>query len=219
MYTDGITEATDHDTRMFGIERTLASLASVADLAEPASYTSQLLADVADFVGQSPQSDDITLLALNWGRGDDETTPATLEATIGSRLEEVFGLIAHCDALLAERGIPAPLREDIQLVLEELLVNIVEHGQASGHLTLQLRLAARTIVIELHNDGEAFDPLQSRPPELTGDIADRQQLGGLGIHLVRSMVSHMSHTHDTHGNHLLLRFNRFGPLDTDGASP
>ena len=72
------------------------------------------------------------------------------------------------------------------------------------------------VAIELIDDGVAFDPLQSVVPDLTGDLADREQVGGLGIHLARSMSSEMRYTRGACGNHLLLRFT-YPTLD--GSSP
>ena len=63
LYTDGVPEATDASGQMFGTERLLATL-------NGASYSSakELLeavhADVERFVGQAPQFDDLTMLAI-----------------------------------------------------------------------------------------------------------------------------------------------------------
>jgi sigma-B regulation protein RsbU (phosphoserine phosphatase) len=63
MFTDGVTEAMDSECREFGEERLESTLAAVT------SYSCQQIieavrADVATFVGEAEQSDDITVLAL-----------------------------------------------------------------------------------------------------------------------------------------------------------
>lgn len=63
MFTDGVTEAMDSECREFGEERLESTLATVT------SYSCQQIieavrADVATFVGEAEQSDDITVLAL-----------------------------------------------------------------------------------------------------------------------------------------------------------
>jgi sigma-B regulation protein RsbU (phosphoserine phosphatase) len=218
MYTDGITEAADAELQMFGIERTLQSLACVSDAGTAADHTRQLLDDVERFVVDAPQSDDITVLALRRDYGDDETTPAILDATIENRMGEAFALMDQCDALLEEFQVTPTPRQNVRLALEELLVNMVRYGQPDGRvgrIDLQLRLAAHTLIVELHDNGMPFDPLQSAPPELTGDIADQSHVGGFGIHLVRSVTHHIRYTRDAYGNHLLMRFNRFAMSDTE----
>ena len=66
LYTDGVNEALDTESRMFhvsGIERTLDRFVSGASAA---TVVSTLAADVAEFVGTAPQSDDITILVLRY---------------------------------------------------------------------------------------------------------------------------------------------------------
>jgi sigma-B regulation protein RsbU (phosphoserine phosphatase) len=89
------------------------------------------------------------------------------------------------------------------------MVNIVQHGYPdaqAGTIGLDLRTTDEGIVVELHSDGLPFDPTRAPPVELTGDLADRDEVGGLGIHLVRAMVSEMDYAHDASGNHLRLHF-------------
>jgi sigma-B regulation protein RsbU (phosphoserine phosphatase) len=204
MYTDGITEASDEDQRPFGIERSVESLARVPATAPPAGYIERLLGDVDHFVAGASQADDITVLALTW-HGESAVT----ELRIGSRLADVFDAIDRCATLLEEAGVPASLRSDMRLVLEELMVNTVEYGYPDGRpgqIRILLRLLPDAVTVELADDGVAFDPLQSAPPDLTGDLADREQVGGLGIHLARTMASEMRYTRSADGNRLRLRF-------------
>ena len=205
MYTDGITEASDHEQRMYGIERTVQSLAEVPPAAPTAGYIERLLGDVDRFVAEAAQADDITLLALTWHGA---TAPGT-EMGIGNQLADVFGALDRCENLLQEADVPAALRSDMRLVLEELMVNTVEYGYPDGRpgqIRIRLQPQPDAVAIELIDDGVAFDPLQSATPDLTGDLADREQVGGLGIHLARTMTSEMRYTRDADGNHLLLRF-------------
>jgi sigma-B regulation protein RsbU (phosphoserine phosphatase) len=215
MYTDGITEASDHGQQMYGIERTVESLAQVPPTASTAGYIERLLGDVDHFVAEAAQADDITVLALTWHGA---TAPGT-EMCIGNQLADVFGALDRCENLLQEADVPATLRSDMRLVLEELMVNTVEYGYPDGRpgqIRILLQPQPDAVEIELIDDGVVFDPLQSATPDLTGDLADREQVGGLGIHLARTMASEMRYTRDAHGNHLLLRFAYPNP---DGSSP
>jgi phosphoserine phosphatase RsbU/P len=205
MYTDGITEASDDEQRMYGIERTVESLAQVPPTAPTAGYIERLLGDVDRFVAEAAQADDITVLALTWHGA---TAPGT-EISIGNQLADVFGALDRCENLLLEADVPAALRGDMRLVLEELMVNTVEYGYPDGRpgrIRILLQPQPDAVAVELIDDGGPFDPLQSATPDLTGDLADREQVGGLGIHLARTMASEMRYTRDADGNHLLLRF-------------
>ena len=64
--TDGIKEATNQAEECFEKKRMKASLQEVADKgqADAADYIHHLVGDVTAFVGDAPQSDDLTLLAI-----------------------------------------------------------------------------------------------------------------------------------------------------------
>ena len=73
LYTDGVNEALDEESRMFhvsGIEQTLNKFVNGASAA---TIVSSLAADVAHFVGSAPQSDDITILVMRYTRSADQS--------------------------------------------------------------------------------------------------------------------------------------------------
>jgi sigma-B regulation protein RsbU (phosphoserine phosphatase) len=65
LYTDGISEAMDDRERMFSERRLREFLARVGDCS-PFDLIRALVAEVRRFTGDTPQSDDITLLALRF---------------------------------------------------------------------------------------------------------------------------------------------------------
>jgi len=63
LYTDGITEALDNEGNEFGLERTIGSVQSSANEGAQAIVT-RLIDDLRNFVGSTPQNDDITMIAI-----------------------------------------------------------------------------------------------------------------------------------------------------------
>ncbi len=63
LYTDGVTEAEDADDTLYGGERLAQVLANVPSI-DPRIIVGAVIEDVRRFVGETEQSDDITLLAL-----------------------------------------------------------------------------------------------------------------------------------------------------------
>lgn len=63
LYTDGVTEATNGENELYGEERLLAVLGAHEDAA-PKALLPAVKSDIDDFVGDAPQFDDITMLAL-----------------------------------------------------------------------------------------------------------------------------------------------------------
>ena len=94
----------------------------------------------------------------------------------------------------------------VNLVLEELGLNIMNYGHDEGLHEFEITLTSEADVlrIEFTDDGRPFDPLNEAPkPDLDASVDDRQ-VGGLGIHLVRTMVDEMSYRREHDKNHLTL---------------
>jgi serine phosphatase RsbU (regulator of sigma subunit) len=62
-YTDGITEAMNHQRELYGDERFLAAIRKYGDL-DVVEFVNQLKEDIMNFTGGYEQSDDITLVAV-----------------------------------------------------------------------------------------------------------------------------------------------------------
>lgn len=65
VYTDGVTEATDADDRLFGVERTVLSL-NKAKNASPQTLLETVYADVREFAGDAEQFDDLTMMCVEY---------------------------------------------------------------------------------------------------------------------------------------------------------
>ena len=63
LYTDGVPEATNADNELFGAERMLAALNKAPD-APPRKALENVKNAVDTFVGDAPQFDDLTMLAI-----------------------------------------------------------------------------------------------------------------------------------------------------------
>lgn len=64
-YTDGVTEATNKDNELYGMERLTAILGENSSLS-PTELLPKIKEDIESFVGEAPQFDDITMLCLEY---------------------------------------------------------------------------------------------------------------------------------------------------------
>ena len=64
LYTDGLNEAEDAEYRLFGNERIDEVMQTTSQ--EPRTLIERMTQAVADFVGDTEQSDDLTMLAIQW---------------------------------------------------------------------------------------------------------------------------------------------------------
>ena len=68
LYTDGVTEAMNAAEELYGEDRSLTALNKSAYKDDPTALLREIARSVTDFVGEAEQSDDITMLGLNyWG--------------------------------------------------------------------------------------------------------------------------------------------------------
>jgi anti-sigma regulatory factor (Ser/Thr protein kinase) len=94
----------------------------------------------------------------------------------------------------------------VKLVLEEILMNVISYGGDSTHrprIILNLSQRDDLVSMEISDDGIAYDPLTSPPPDLESELEDRP-IGGLGIYLVRELMDGMSYRFENGRNHLLV---------------
>jgi len=106
-------------------------------------------------------------------------------------LEAIFGFLGD---FFAERSVGERAEFSIKLAVEELFTNMVKYNtETSEKILIRIRLEGRQIVLELIDfDVDRFDPESVEKPDATQSIADRK-VGGLGLHLVRSVVDKISY--------------------------
>lgn len=98
----------------------------------------------------------------------------------------------------------------LELALEEVLVNVCRHAyrdqRAPGgekEFAVEVRALPDRLEVSIEDSGRAFDPTTLSPPDTDASL-DERPVGGLGIHLVRSMVDGMEYRRDGERNRLTL---------------
>lgn len=99
---------------------------------------------------------------------------------------------------------PPDLVFKLNLVLEELGVNIVNYSGATGDIEILLASDEESVTVEISDDGRPFNPLLDQDtPDVSAPLGNRP-IGGLGIHLVRSMMDEMSYSREDGKNKLAM---------------
>jgi anti-sigma regulatory factor (Ser/Thr protein kinase) len=85
----------------------------------------------------------------------------------------------------------------LNLVLEELVTNVFLHGAGPDGASVAVRAMADGDLLhgEVRDDGRPFDPLARQTPEIDLRLEDRE-IGGLGIHMVRSLAKDLSYARE-----------------------
>ncbi|HEX9536453.1 MAG TPA: ATP-binding protein [Stellaceae bacterium] len=132
-----------------------------------------------------------------------------MRASITLRAEhaEFARLQAFSDKFAHRCGLPDDERSRLLIILDELFTNAVTHGRgphsAGGTVAVVLGWRACRLRISFVDDGRPFDPLAFRGPDLA-DATEERGIGGLGIHIVRSLVHQARYRREGDRNHLHL---------------
>jgi serine/threonine-protein kinase RsbW len=105
-----------------------------------------------------------------------------------------------------EAGWPETVCLQIDLALEELLVNIMDYGypdRPPGQIELTLQASPDHLNITVADDGVPFNPWQYAAPNLEVPLEDRI-IGGLGIHLVKSIMDSCTYSFFDSRNRVIL---------------
>jgi len=135
--------------------------------------------------------------------GQDTTT-----IRLANRLREVERLAEGLTAFAARHGIDADRLAMLNLALEEAVANVILHGYDDDdehEIVVRLTPSGGDLEVEVEDDGRPFDPSQAPSPDLAAPLADRP-VGGLGIHLVRSVADRLQWTRREGRNFLVLTF-------------
>jgi serine/threonine-protein kinase RsbW len=95
----------------------------------------------------------------------------------------------------------------VNLAIDEVVTNVIRHGfedPAGEELTAQITVSGGQITTEVTDGGRAFNPLEAPAPDLEAPLAERE-LGGLGIHLVRSLMDRIEYRRENDKNVLTMR--------------
>ncbi|MBE6493939.1 MAG: ATP-binding protein [Methanosphaera stadtmanae] len=91
-------------------------------------------------------------------------------------------------------------QHDIKLIVEEIFVNIVNYSKCS-YIKVFFELNDNQFKIIFSDNGIKFNPLLKDDPEFPDRIEDAK-IGGLGIHLVKTLADEISYEYINDENHL-----------------
>lgn len=98
----------------------------------------------------------------------------------------------------------------IELAIEEIIVNIVRygcHGNEDCIIEVGVDLTEDKFILEISDNGSAFNPLEQEPPDIKISL-DQRKPGGLGIFIVKQIAKELKYEHKNNKNILRLCLER-----------
>ena len=103
--------------------------------------------------------------------------------------------------------VPSRVLYAVNLALDEVVTNVVRHAFKDAkeqEVIARVTATPSEVTTEVSDTGRAFNPLDVPPPNLDAPLSERT-LGGLGIHLVRSLMDSIEYRRDGEKNVLTMR--------------
>ena len=204
LYTDGVTEATNTENKLYGEDRLLSFMNQNATI-EATAFLPALKANIDEFVGEAPQFDDITMLMFDYKPKQggvhmmDKTFPAKVEA-----LSDVLGFV---DQTLESYECPMKIQTAVCVAIEEVFVNVAHYayGEGEGNVTLSIGFDAEShkITFRMTDKGVPFNPLEKADPDITLSVEERE-IGGLGIFIAKKTMDTVTYAYKNGENILTM---------------
>lgn len=97
--------------------------------------------------------------------------------------------------------------KEIDLILEELFTNVVNHGfndDKEHDIDINLSCDADQLKIRMEDDGRPFDLTSKEAPDTTCAI-EKRYIGGLGIHLIKHFIDECEYFREKGKNIVVLK--------------
>lgn len=196
LYTDGVTEATDKNKRLYGEERLLETV-NQNIVKNTQQLCEAVKADVDRFVGDAPQFDDITMLSveLRYIRSDSSITVIADDKSMI--------LVSEFAKSLTEKLTVVPkIANKVSIAVDEIYSNIINYSGAEL-ATISYEIKDGRLYMTFTDDGIPYNPIKAEEPDVTLS-AEERKIGGLGIFMVKKIIQSMDYTYKGEKN--ILKF-------------
>ncbi len=186
VYTDGVPEATNADTVLYGTDRMLRAL-NEAKGSSCRGLLEALHRDVDAFVGAADQFDDITMLCIERRTAADGMKKISIAPTL-DKLPEATSLF---EDILSAADAPMKVIAQVNVAVDEIFSNIARYSGATA-ATLGCSLADGRITLRFSDNGRPYDPTGKPDPDTTLS-AEERDIGGLGIFMVKKIMDEVTY--------------------------
>ena len=128
-----------------------------------------------------------------------------LELVVPATLDSIERVSIFLESTLEDAGLDMIESARIQLAVEEAVTNVINHGYggSDGEILITTDIESSQVMITITDTGQEFDPTSIPPPNVTADL-DHRNIGGLGVHLIRSVMDSVSYIRHDNKNRLMM---------------
>ena len=200
LYTDGLSEAENEAQEQFGEARIESALHGRKRSDE---HMENIEHQVSLFVGDAPQSDDLTMLFIHY-LGQANKDPHHL--ILHNNVEQIAMLPEFVETVAREAQLDHKAVFNLNLALEEAVSNVIMYAYpegTEGMVDVDAVVDGKQVTFVITDSGKPFDPTAKEEVNINTGMAERP-IGGLGIHLVRTIMDTVSYERKGENNILTI---------------
>ena len=129
-----------------------------------------------------------------------------LSIQLSNNRPEIRNLRNRFDIFAKDNKIPKKAIHDVQLALDEIVTNTIEYGYEDDdkHLIdIKFTFNKESLQIIIIDDANPYNILDKENPDTSLSLEDKP-IGGLGIYLVKHLMTNIDYDYRDGNNHLLL---------------
>ena len=173
---------------------------------EPRHLIEQMTEAVHQFVGDAEQSDDLTMMAIQYIKQHRDVRMRQ-SIVLSNDTKEVTKLNAFVEKVCETVGLPKADMMKVKVSIEEAVVNVMNYAyppDTRGDVTIEAVSNDVRLKFSIIDSGKPFDPTVQADVDTTLSAKDRS-IGGLGIHIVRQFMDSINYERIDNRNVLTLR--------------
>jgi phosphoserine phosphatase RsbU/P len=109
------------------------------------------------------------------------------KAVIESEVGALRVLLAGFNKYVLDNDVSTDIIYDLETALCEGVINIIKYAEGAKEIVVTCGIMGNQVVIEIKDEGVAFNPLEYPEPDISLPLYQRSD-GGLGIYLIKKLV-------------------------------
>jgi len=208
LFTDGLTEAMNAEYELFKMERVNETAKQILaqQQQEPRQFIAKMTEAVHQFVGDAEQSDDLTLMAIQYIKQQSDVKMQK-SIVLSNDTQEVPRLNVFVEEVCQTVGFDQDVTKQVNTAVEEAVVNVMKYAYPSGKngdVTIEAASNDVRLKFTIIDSGRPFDPTVQADVDTTQSDA-QYNVGGMGIHIIRQNMDSINYERIDNLNVLTLR--------------
>ena len=198
----------DADNAQFSMQRVndVALQALTRQQQQPRRLIEQMTHAVHQFVGDAEQSDDLTMMAIQYIK-QHSVELMRKSIVLSNDTQEVLRLNAFTEEVCRAVELDPLKTAQVKVAIEEAVVNVMQYAYPSGYrgeVTIEAASNGVRLKFTIIDGGKPFDPTVQAEVD-TSLSAKERNIGGLGIHIMRQNMDSINYERIDNLNVLTLR--------------